>query len=167
MFSQDDSPSVSRRAVITSAAWAVPVVAVAAATPLAAASRGADRFALALQSASITLPPNNIFPGFAYLTVTNTSPSALTAVTLSVSGIAPGAFSVGVGGGGPWQIISGDASTLVVGWTGSIAEGQSTPTLTLTVNYLGITPPPVIGVLTITPVGVSGVSSATLTATTT
>ncbi|WEK60927.1 MAG: hypothetical protein P0Y60_16740 [Candidatus Microbacterium colombiense] len=168
MFNQNESRSLSRRSVIASAAWAVPVIAVAVAAPLAAASAAAAPIELSLPvSSTVTLPPANVFPGFAYVTARNVSSVPLTSLTLSVSGMSAGGFVVGLAGAGAWQLVSGDSSTLVVVWTGSAAPGESTSTLTLTVQYPGSTPPPVTGTLTVSAVGRPGVAPAVITAVTT
>lgn len=169
MFSESDSPSASRRTVLTAAAWAVPIVAAAVATPLAAASAQAEAapFVLSLNTTTVSLPAGGAFPGFVYLSVANNSSAELTEIQVSISGMSTGGFVVGTvdAGNGPWQVVDGDSrSTLTVRWSGTAPEGGGTSVLALGVTYEGAGPLPVAGVITISAVGASGVEPVAFTA---
>jgi hypothetical protein len=122
----------SRRSVVAAAAWSVPVVAVAVAAPLAAASG---------EELTIATPPA-VYPGQNYAPIAFTlSPAPATAQTipLSISGTASlpaGTSSVSIGTGGTATLAGVVAGTAQSTLTGSY-EGTAVP---VQLNVLPVPP---------------------------
>lgn len=127
------SRSVSRRALVKGAAWSVPVIAVAAATPLAAASTATNVGDFALNGTCGVL--GLIGPGFT-LTAGSAPLPAGTIINITGSGIANiGVFSV-TGGTATVNVLSGTSRQITL--TAPLAAGATMDfrtTLSITVAF--------------------------------
>lgn len=121
---------VTRRTLIRAAAWSVPVVAVAVATPLAAASRRAD---LGVEMAPASVDGSTFtWPG---AVVANTGTAPLT-VTWSIE-VTPALESLGGPLTGTITIPPQSSATVAAGVTGSDVAAAWETTLVLTLLHDG------------------------------
>ena len=131
---QSPARTISRRSLVKGAAWSVPVIAVAAATPLAAASTTTDVGAFALNGTCGVL--GVLGPGFTLQAGPTAALPVGTVITITGSGIANiGVFSV-TGGTANVNVLSNTSRQITL--TSAVPAGATIAfrtTLSITVAF--------------------------------